>query len=463
MTRPAFDLIVRGGIVVTASGARCADVGCRDGRIAEVGPDLQGATAAELDAAGLHVLPGLVDPHVHLNEPGREEWEGFATGSRSLAAGGVTTFCDMPLNSTPPTVDAAAFDLKAARALGAAVVDFGLWGGLVPGNLGALPGLAARGVVALKAFMSASGVDDFPHVDDLALYDGLVAAGRLGLLVGVHAENEAMTRALAARARAEGRVGALDYCRSRPVVAEVEAINRAACLAAEAGCALHVLHVSSPEGALAAQRWRAAGADLTVETCPHYLALTEEDAARLGPVAKCAPPLRGREAVEGLWTLVADGQVDMVVSDHSPAPPEVKAARGGDFFAAWGGISGAQTTLAVLLTEGYHRRGLPLSRIAALTATNPARRFGLFPRKGQIAPGADADLVVVDLDRKWRLAADDLFYRHRQSPYVGRLFRGAVVTTISRGRVVYDGGRIVAEPGGRLVAPAAGTGVARAK
>ena len=446
-----YEVIVRGGTVVTEAGERRADVACRGGVIADIAPAIREGAAVELDAGGLHVLPGLVDPHVHLNEPGREHWEGFAMGSRSLAAGGVTTFFDMPLNSTPPTTGAGAFHAKAARAAGAAAVDFGLWGGLVPGNAAAVPELAALGAVAFKAFMSASGVEDFHRVDDLALYEGLRVAAREGALVGVHAENEAITAGLAARAQAEGRCGALDFCRSRPVAAEVEAIHRAAFLAAEAGCALHLVHVSSPEGADAARRWRQAGADLSLETCPHYLVLTEEDMARLGPVAKCAPPLRTEAHVKGLWQRLLDGTIDMVASDHSPAPPEAKVAPGGNFFAAWGGISGAQSTLAVLLTEGYWARGLSLPRIVALAATNPARRFGLYTKKGHIAVGADADLALVDLHREFRLAAADLFYRHRHSPYVGRTFRGAVVSTVSRGRIVYQDGRILGRPGGTLV------------
>ncbi|HEV8311244.1 MAG TPA: allantoinase AllB [Methylomirabilota bacterium] len=451
MTGGRADLLVRGGTIVTPAGERRADIACRAGVIVEVGPDLGGETAVELDATGLHVLPGLVDPHVHLNEPGREDWEGFATGSRALAAGGVTTFCDMPLNSTPPTTGAAAFQRKVARATGTALVDFGLWGGLVPDNRRELPELAALGVVAFKAFMSASGVDDYPAVDDLALYEGLVAAAGTGVPVGVHAESDVMTGGLAARARAEGRCGARDYCRSRPIVAEVEAITRAACLAAEAGARLHVLHVSSPQGVDAARRWRGVGTDVTVETCPHYLTLTEDDVVRLGPVAKCAPPLRGAAEVEGLWQRLAEGVIDMVVSDHSPAPPALKAPPGDDFFAAWGGISGAQSTLPVLLTEGYWGRRVPLGRLVEVTATNPARRFGLFPRKGQIAVGADADLALVDLDREFRLEAADLWYRHPHSPYVGRTFRGAVVVTVSRGRVVYRTGRIEGLPDGRLL------------
>lgn len=449
--RADYDLIVRGGTVVTAAGEQRADVACRDGMIVEVAPAITGSAPVELDAGGLHIFPGLVDPHVHCNEPGREHWEGFATGTRSLAAGGVTTFCDMPLNSTPPTVDAMAFHAKVARATGAALIDFGLWGGLVPGNAGSLADLAALGVVAFKAFMSSSGVEDFPAADDLTLYEGMTAAARLGVPVGVHAESEAITAGLAARAQAEGRRGALDFCRSRPVVAEVDAINRAACLAGEAGCPLHIVHLSSPQGADAARRWRLAGADISLETCPHYLALTEEDMAALGPVAKCAPPLRTKSHLEGLWGRLADGTIDMVASDHSPAPPDLKAASKGDFFRAWGGISGAQSTLAVLLTEGYWARGLALPRIAEITATSPARRFGLYPRKGHIAVGADGDLALVDLGREFWLAAADLLYRHRHSPYVGRTFRGAVAATVSRGRIIFQDGRIVGEPRGTLV------------
>ena len=279
------DLVLRG----------CApgDIAIAEGRIAAVGPDLPGGRE-ELDAGGLVALPGVVDAHVHLNEPGRADWEGFATGTAALAAGGTTTCIDMPLNAIPPTVDGAGFDAKVAAASGVARVDVALWGGLVPGDVDRLDELAARGVVGFKAFMSASGVPEFPAADDLTLFDGMARAAALGLPVAVHAESDALTSALAARAVAAGEVTVRDYLASRPVVAELEAIARAILLAEETGCALHVVHVSTGRGVALVAAARARGVDVTCETCPHYLVLGADDAERLGAVAKCAPPLRGQ-------------------------------------------------------------------------------------------------------------------------------------------------------------------------
>jgi allantoinase len=306
-------------------------------------------------------------------------------------------------------------------------------------------------VVGFKAFMSASGIDDFAASDDLTLYEGLARAARLGRVVAVHAENDAITRELAARALADGRTGVRDYLASRPAVAELEAIQRAILLAHEAGCALHVVHVSTGRGVALVAEARAQGVDVSCETCPHYLALDEDDLARLGPLGKCAPPLRARRLVDELWSAVLDGSIDLVASDHSPCPPDLKA--GPDIWSAWGGIGGVQTTLAVLLTEGVHRRGLGLPRLVSLVAGAPARRFGLYPRKGSLAPGADADLALVALDHQWRLEAGDLRTRWPLNPFVGRTLRGRVVTTLVRGQPVFQADRLCVEPGyGRLVA-----------
>jgi len=445
----AFDVIVRGAIVIAADEPERLDVGVLEGRIAALEPDLEGLAGEELDARDLHLLPGAIDAHVHFNEPGRTEWEGWATGTRALAAGGATVGVEMPLNAHPPTVDAAAFDEKLACAERAAHVDFALWGGLVPGNLGALDELAARGVAGFKAFMSASGIEDFPRADDLTLYEGMQRAAALDRPVAVHAESEAITRGLAARARAEGRAGVRDYLASRPAVAEVEAVARAIALAEETGCALHVVHVSTGRAVALVAAARARGVDVSCETCPHYLLLTEEDAEALGVVAKCAPPLRPESEREALWQALADGSLEMVASDHSPAPPEMKA---GDAFTAWGGISGCQHMLALLLGEGHRRRGLPLSRIAHAVAGFVARRLR-FAAKGRLEVGADADLVLVDLADEAPVDADDLLYRHRQSAYVGRTLGARVVRTLVRGRTVFAAGGVVASPAGRLVTP----------
>lgn len=453
---PLYDLIIRDGTpvlpgepAVPAAGPR--DIAVAEGRITAVEPEIGGTAREEIRAPGLHIFPGVVDAHVHFNEPGRTEWEGIATGSRALAAGGVTTFFDMPLNAHPPTLDGASFDLKLAAASVSSYVDFGLWGGLVPGNLDRLDELAGRGVIGFKAFMSNSGIADFQAVDDLTLYEGMARAAKLGLLVAAHAENDTLTGLLARRAIREGRTSARDYLASRPVVAELEAIQRAILFAGETGCKLHIVHVSTGRGVALVAEARTRGVDLSCETCPHYLVLAEDDLERLGAVAKCAPPLRPQAEQEALWQCLLDGSLPMVASDHSPAPPEMKV--GPSYFDIWGGISGCQSTLQLLLTEGHGQRGLPLATIASITAGYAAGRFGIAPRKGRIAVGADADLALVDLRGSAILQADDLFYRHKHSPYVGRRLQGRVCRTLVRGRTVFCNGQIVSPPVGALITP----------
>jgi allantoinase len=450
MALASYDLLIRNGIIVSEAGVGAADIAVAGGAIVAVEPELAGAAREEIDATGLHVFPGLIDAHVHFNEPGRTEWEGWASGTRALAAGGGTCAFEMPLNAHPPTTDVTAFDAKRAAAEGQAVTDFALWGGLVPGNRDRLPELAERGAIGFKAFMSQSGTDDFRAADDLTLYEGMATAATLGMIVAVHAESDSLTSRLAARAVAVGRTTVRDYLASRPVLAEVEAIGRALCFAEATGCALHVVHVSSGAGVALIAAAKARGVDATCETCPHYLVFTEDDIERLGAVAKCAPPLRPAAECEALWQALATGDVSLVTSDHSPAPPSLK--QGSDFFQIWGGISGCQSTLPALLTEGYLRRGVPLQRLAAVTAGAVARRFAL-PQKGRIAVAGDADLALVDLAAEFVLTAEDLLYRHRQSPYVGRRFAGRIVRTILRGTTVFLNGEIGTAAGGRLVRP----------
>ena len=442
------EVVVRGGTIVTPEGMRQADVAIEGGFIRAVESEIPGGRE-EIDARGLFVFPGLIDVHVHFNEPGHTEWEGAATGSRALAAGGGTLFFDMPLNSIPCTVNAREFDLKRSALEASSVTDFALWGGLVPGNVQEMEALAESGVVGFKAFLCHSGLDEFPRVDDLTLWEGLREAARLGLPVAVHAENHELIAALSRRMIEQGRQGIRDFLESRPVLAELEAIQRATLLAGEAGARLHVIHISSGRGVLLAAEARQRGVDVSTETCPHYLFFTGEDVERLGAVAKCAPPVRDRKEQDNLWAELLGGNVDVIASDHSPSSPDRKA---GEFWRAWGGIAGVQSTLAVLLDQGYHRRGLPLERIASLVAAEPARRFRIADR-GRIVAGACADLVLVDLSATFTLKPEDLLQRHALSPYLGASFRGAVKRTIRRSETIFAEGKITAKGGGKLVRP----------
>jgi len=442
------ELVIRGGTLVTPEGLLRGDVAINDDRIHAIGPELPGG-AEEIDARGLHLFPAVIDVHLHFNEPGRTEWEGATTGSRALAAGGGAVFFDMPLNSTPCTVNAREFDRKRAALEASSITDFGLWGGLVPGNVGEMAELADRGVVGFKAFMCDSGLPEFPRADDFTLYEGLAAAARLGLPVAVHAENHELTQGLSRKMAEHGRTGARDFLESRPVVAEVEAIERATRLAGEAGAKLHIVHISSGRGVVAAAEAKARGVDVSIETCAHYLFFTEGDLERLGAIAKCAPPLRDAQQHDALWKTLLDGTIEIVASDHSPAPPDMKT---GAIMQAWGGIAGVQSTLAVLLEQGYFRRELPLERIAKLTAATPAQRFRI-ARKGSLAPGNDADLTLVDLQESYTLQTGDLQQRHAISPYIGSTFRGIVRRTVRRGETIFADGSITARTKGALVRP----------
>jgi allantoinase len=420
---PDFDLLIHGA-------QPHPFIGIAEGKIAALAA---GTARDEIDATGLLVLPGVIDAHVHFNEPGRADWEGLATGSRACAAGGTTTFFDMPLNSMPPVIDAAAFRAKREIAERESLVDFAIWGGLVPGNLDDLEALRDCGAIGLKAFMSHSGIDDFPKADPATLRAGMKRAGELGLLVAVHAEidHPELRRGTSIR----------EYLDSRPIAMELEAIRLALDLAGEAGCALHVVHVSSAAGVALIAAARAAGRDVTCETCPHYLVLNEDDVLRLGAVAKCAPPIRSEAERRALLERVLAGDVQTIGSDHSPSPMSMKTDA--DFFKVWGGISGCQHLLPLLLDLD-----LPPALIAKVTAEAVAARFRIGGRKGRIAPGLDADLVLVDPAATTDVASETLHYRHRHTPYLGRSLRGRVVRTLLRGVVPSP-----AAPHGRLVVP----------
>jgi allantoinase len=330
-------------------------------------------------------------------------------------------------------------------------VDYGNWGGLVDNNLADLDGMNANGVIGYKAFYSASGVD-FERLNDDLLYAGLCKMRELGNLIGLHAENEWVCTYLGKQLQAAGRTDRPAWYESRPPFTELEAIRRASFWAKVTGGNLHIVHVSIPEGIQHIARARAEGTHITAETCPHYLFFNQQDFERIGPEAKCAPPIRSRETVEELWKCVLNGLVDTIGSDHSPCTWNEKEKGMNDIWKAWGGISGVQLTLPVLFSAGVHQRGLSLTTLTRMLSYNPARLFGLFPQKGSIRVGADADLVVVDPDKEWTLTAEKLFYKNKFSAYVGSTFIGQVERTVLRGKTVYQDGQIMAEPGyGKLL------------
>jgi allantoinase len=431
--------------VVTEEGVRDADVLIAGGLFDAVVEPGHGTAFDEIEARGLHVFPGVVDAHAHVNEPGREEWEGWRAATRGAAAGGVTTLADMPLNSLPPTVDAAAAQAKESRAVRAAIVDYALWGGLVGPDPAPLREMKRYGVVGLKAFLCPSGVPEFPHLGAGTLGPALAAATAAGLLVAVHAEDEALVAKGAEQLHAMNRRDRGAWLESRPPAAERRAIERLADAARETGARVHVVHASSSAAVSAVLRARERGASITVETCPHYLLFTAEDVDRVGPALKCAPPIRDPSSRERLWQHVLAGEIDLVASDHSPCTAEAKTRGDDDIWEAWGGVTGIQSLLPVMLSEGVHRRGLRLAALARLVAGGPARLLGLWPRKGAIRSGADADVALVALDREWTLGPEQLQARSGVSPYVGRTFRGAVVRTLVRGVTVFDDGEFVEE------------------
>lgn len=442
-----YDLIVRGGTVVREAGVKRLDIAIAGGEIVEIVPEVSGDAGEIIDASKLHVFPGLIDPNVHFCQRANDPIEGFASGSSALAAGGGTLFFDMPEGSDPPVLDGESFDRKLESARAESLTDFGIWGGLTPGNLDKMEELAARGVIGFKATLCESVYAGFPAADDYTLYRGMAIAAQLGRIVAVHAENDSITRGLKRDLMRRGLSGPSEYNHSRPVVAEVEALRRACDIADATGCRVHICNVSSADGS-----WVAHGSSnngqVSYETCPHYALLTETDLPRLGTAAKCQPPLRTGRDGELLRFVLLNGDITFVASNHTPATAAMK--EGADFFKAAPGIAAVQSTLPAMLSI---HPPLRLSSVAAYTSSNIATRFGL-TGKGTIAPGNDADLALVDLANRYELTRDMLLDRNRLSPYISRTFTGMIRRTIVRGRTVFSDGKITAEPMGKLVRPA---------
>jgi allantoinase len=440
------EMVVRGEHVVLTDGVGPASILVRDGRIAAVQSYSERiAGVHEVDAGELVVMAGLVDTHVHINDPGRAEWEGFEHATRAAAAGGVTTLVDMPLNSIPATTDVAGLEAKRAAGERRCYVDVGFWGGVVPGNSAELQPLARAGVLGFKCFLSPTGVEEFLNVSEQDLRAALPILARLGLPLLVHAEVPALLRDPSGDPRRHAT-----WLDSRPPECEHAAIQLLVRLAREFGARVHVVHLASADGLSLLASARADGVPISAETCPHYLTFAAEEIPDGATAFKCAPPIRGRDHRERLWKGLADGGIDLIATDHSPAPPALKRLDDGDFVQAWGGIASLQLGLAAVWT-GAATRGIPLETLSRWLSAAPARLAGLKALKGAIAPGRDADLVIWDPAAVATIDRATLHHRHAVSPYHGLQLRGAVRTTMLRGEVVFEDGKFSAAPGGRFV------------
>ena len=441
--------VVRGRRVVLPDGERPASIHIADGRISAVSAYNDTPTDVDLVEAGdLVVSPGLVDSHVHINEPGRTDWEGFETATRAAAAGGITTIVDMPLNSIPATTTVAGLEAKRTAARGRCHVDVAFWGGIVPGNEAEIAPLVQGGVRGFKCFLTPSGVDEFPNVDEAALRRALpvlAAAGGRSYPLLVHAEDPA-----ALLSHEGDRRSYRAYLATRPAVAEVRAIELIAALAREFGITAHIVHVSSAAGVTAISQAIGKGTALTAETCPHYLALTATEIADGATPFKCAPPIREAGDREALWRSLETGVLQAVVTDHSPSPPSMKCLESGDFMSAWGGIASLQLALPVVWSNA-RGRGFGPADVARWMCAAPARLAGLSGRKGEIVEGADADLVLWDPEAAWTAAGASLQHRYALTPYEGRRLRGVVAATYLRGEAVWREGAFAPSPTGTLL------------
>ena len=439
-----ISLAIRGRRVLTKDGFEPAAVLIEEGRIADVvGFDAVPAGAPVRECGDLAVIPALVDTHVHVNEPGRTEWEGFETATRAAAAGGIGTIVDMPLNCSPVTTSRAALETKLAAAAGRLAVDAAFWGGLVPGNQAELEPLADAGVVGFKCFLTHSGLDEFPNVAPADLEAAMPVIKDLGLPLIAHAELDPCGPSVG-----DARDYAT-YLASRPGGMELRAIRLLIDLCRKTRCRTHVVHLSCAEALDDIERAKAEGLPFTVETCPHYLTFCAEDVPPGATQFKCAPPIRSAENREALWRGLARGVIDFVVSDHSPCVPELKKSEAGDFLGAWGGIAGLQFTLPAVWS-GAKRRGYGLEDVARWTAENTAAFAGL-ANKGRLEKGRDADLAVVDDAELFDLSPEAVRHRHKVTPYLGRRMQGVVEATYLRGLPVYDQGRPVADARGRAL------------
>ncbi len=444
-----FDLLVKGGTLVTSDTTYAADLGVIDGRIVAIAfPGSLGGDARQvLDASGRYVLPGVIDGHVHFREPGLEYKEDFLTGSRAAVMGGVTTVLEMP-NTLPTTSTADRVAQKLQLALGKSYCDFGLFGLLVQDSVEHLRGMAEAGVVGFKCFLGRSTGEITPP-DDGMLLDGLSVIAELEMRCGFHAENDQIMQHAVRKLKAAGRSDPLAHLESRPVLAEVESIQRAALFASHTGTKMHIFHLSSRRGLETIEEWRAKGVDITCEAAPHHCFLTSEDMRELGPILRINPPVREPGHAEALLDGLASGRVTSIATDHSPHLRSEKMHD--DIWQAVSGFAGVEISLRLFLTYGVKAERLSLQQLVRATSEGPARTWGLFPRKGAIAVGSDADLTIVDLEVEDTIEESRLHGKNNLTPFEGHRTRGAAVATVVRGHVVMQDGNLLGSPQGQMV------------
>jgi allantoinase len=447
------DLIVRGQKVLTpeAKEPGPSAIHIQHGIITAISEfDEVPAGVPIFEAGESVIMPGIVDTHVHINEPGRTEWEGFSTATRAAAAGGITTLIEMPLNSIPATTSAAGLREKLAAAAGKLWVDVGFWGGVVPGNTAELKPLWDAGVFGFKCFLVPSGVEEFPNVNEADLAAALPELAQLGAPLLVHAELPGPIGRAAAVVAKDLPARYSTWLALRPPEAEDEAIALLVQLAREHKTHIHIVHLSSSSALPILRQAKEQKTAITVETCPHYLAFAAEEIPDGATEYKCAPPIRERENREKLWAVLEEGLIDLVVTDHSPCPPEMKQKDSGDFLGAWGGIASLQLSLPVVWTSA-RQRGYSVRRIAEWMSRGPAHLAGLEKHKGAVAMGCDADLIIWKPDATFRVDAPLLHHRHKLTPYAGRELAGVVEATFLRGRKIYDRGEFHPAPTGQTL------------
>jgi allantoinase len=445
------DLIIRSRRVVTPETVRPASIHIRDGIIDAVGewndapPDVP-----ILDFGDAVIMSGLVDAHVHVNEPGRTDWEGFATATRAAAAGGVTTLVDMPLNSIPPTTTLEGFEEKIAAARGQCQIDTAFWGGVIPGNTRELKPLLDAGVRGFKCFLIHSGVDEFPHVTEPDLLEAMPELALHDSVLLVHAELPEPIDAAAEELKDANAQDYQTFLKSRPRASENEAVELMIRLCRQTGARVHIVHHSSSDVLPLLKAARAEGLPLTVETCPHYLTFAAEEIPDGATHFKCCPPVRERENREKLWEALAEGVIDMIVSDHSPCTPNLKLRETGDFLEAWGGIATLQFSLPVIWTQA-NKRGFGLLELTRWMSAAPAKLAGLDKRKGKLEKGFDADIVVWHPEKEFEVVPEIIQFKNKLTPYEGMNLRGVVEATYVRGAKVYERGQFSANTAGELI------------